>query len=411
MKKVQKLLMSVAALALVGTCGLALTACDDSAAPITAKKSYSMTINSWSDYTDEHEVPFLTGQSGAIFGFDSWIVSGTKVNFDDDGNPIDCYWTFNLEVEDSIVKNHVDYVMTYYFHGGASELYDNPIDAVYKFYGLGYEIKGGYHLYVANFAEAAITLNCAVETPGWPENGDTGEGEGVFSRLEGPNGMIYYHYCNSDIQAAGGHYGFPFQANLTQGFSECDVLVSGSKISGFDNVTGNKAVVVEGGSSSSGGPGGELPGGPGGPGEEEPAAPSYIYENEMWAGSATVEALAGAYTYSETVAGMMAGENFAWNVEFTFEEEGGKVTAHATSDEVQFGPKDLTFEGTYKVYHNNDETLIIISDLGVLKTGESVPGGKTEGAAPSEYNFKLTNASGNTILKLTGTTLSLLEVK
>lgn len=370
--KAKKLFASIAVLAMVLTCVVALAACNGNG----SANSYSMTIDGakYADYVAEHELPFLTGQGGAIFGFDSWIASGTKVNFDDDGNPIGCFWKFQLDVEDSIVANHVDYVMTYYFHGEPSDLYDNPIDAVYKFYGLGYKIEGGYHLYVANFAEATITLNCAVETPGWPENGDTGEGEGVFVRLEGPNGTIYYHYCNSDIQAAGGHYGFPFMSNLTQGFSECNVLVKGSEITGFDKITGNKAVVVEGGSSDGGM--GELPGGPMGPGGPEGPGDDDDNDDEPNWEDAVVGNLTGEYTWKHEVAGLTS--SAAWTATLTLKADGTLILAdNMDNTEGAMGPTSETYDGTYKVLEKDGVKYILIS--GLIKTGE----GPGAGEAPS----------------------------
>lgn len=413
MKHSKALKIAVASVAAVGLIGsaAALAACSSGAS--SSVKSYSMTIDSWSEYTEEHELPFLTGQSGALFGFDSWIVSGTKVNFDDEGNPVDCYWTFSLDIDETPATEQygiVEYCMTMYFHGSSTEIYANPIDAFYKFYGYGYELEGGYHLYVANFAESTITLNCAVETPGWPENGDTGEGEGTFVKLDGPNGMIYYHYCNSDIQAAGGNYGFPYMSNLTQGFSECDVLVSGSDITGFDNITNAVAVLVEASSGSD--VGGDIEGGEGEEGGEE-EADAYIYENDTWSASATVDtAKAGTYTYTETVPGMMADEEFNWSVEWTLAVD-GKATAHATCEAVVYGPSDITFTGTWKTYANGDETLIIISNLGVIAGDDgTVPMDKEVGAAPTVYSFVFTNDSGNTVLKIgTDNVLSLLAIQ
>lgn len=241
----KKTLAAVALAAAVGVCGVAFAACGSGSSSSSGSGTtyLSEEIVSLAEYEDAgNEQPLNFTQGVGLFDFDTWITTGTKVNVDDDtGLPVGCYWQFSLNIGETMCDDIQEYTLTVHYHIETSDLYEEDGEAFYIFEGYAYEVDGGYHLYVPNYAESTIILSCSVETAGWPEaNGDD------VTELVGPNGgTLYYHYTNSDLQAAGYSVGFPFTGNLIQGLYETDVLVSGSDLSGFANVTENLSIVTD----------------------------------------------------------------------------------------------------------------------------------------------------------------------
>ena len=155
MKKFKKLAVTVVALAMVCALCMGLTACGgtDTGAAAATGKSYTFQTPSLSEYSAENPIPFKLGQGSGIFGFDGWILTGTKTPIDDDtGAATGCHWDVTLDVADTVADGMIEYVLTLHFHADPSSAYTQPVEAFYTFNGRGYEIEGGYHLFVPNTA-------------------------------------------------------------------------------------------------------------------------------------------------------------------------------------------------------------------------------------------------------------------
>jgi hypothetical protein len=380
--KAKKLIAGIAAIAVVGTCGVALAGCGESSS--SSVKTYTLKIENWADWTDANEHPMSLGQSGALWGLDTWLASGTKVKTDDDGNMVGVYYQFTLDIdEDCQLPDYVNYTLSYSVHADPSEIYKEPVDACYSFTGYAWAIPGGYHLMAPQFAEATIIGEAFKET--------MSQGISPLAEYSGPNGgTLYYFYCNSDLFSAGVEFGFPFITNPLQGMFACDVEVADSAISSF-KVTGEQApelTVPETTDSGLGGFGSNE-----GQDNQDSSESNYITSDETMSAAATAGNKTGAYTYSYSEKDDFGSTN-EYTVTVTLKADGTLTFVRERTSE-GFGPTTLHYNGTYKVYENGGKTYLIITGLG-LDEADNGQGGNATGAVPTAEWL----ANGNTIVVL-----------
>ncbi|MGN0806069.1 MAG: hypothetical protein ACI4MC_03440, partial [Candidatus Coproplasma sp.] len=229
--KAKRVLAGIAALAMVGACGAAIVGCNQGSSTVT---TYKIEIDGkdYADWKAENEQPLDMGSGHRLWGIDTWAV-GTKLQQDDNGDPVGAIYSYTLEIDTNChAIGFVDYTLTYSAMIPASDAYKEPSTLVYSFQGYAYEIDGGYHLMVPNYAEGSLSSECLSETFG--QFGGDEEDAIEYVYIEGPNGgYVYYCYTNSIIQAMGAKYNLPFMEPLLQGMSACDVAVSGSSITEF----------------------------------------------------------------------------------------------------------------------------------------------------------------------------------
>lgn len=355
--KTKKIIAGVTALALVGTCGVALTACGGNSTT-SSVKTYTIVIDGkdYADWKAENEQPLDMGNGHLLWGIDTWA-TGTKLAQDDDGNPVGAEYKYTLDIDENcIFPKYVAYTLSYSAYIPASEAYSEPSTLVYSYQGFAYEIEGGYHLLAPNYAEGFMASQCLSETIA---GGGMGEGAGAsYAETKGPNGgTVKYVYTNSNLQTMGATYDVPFMSEILYGMTVCDVKISGSNITEFVNyneyaVAPNipeQVIVVPG----TGGEGGEVD-------EDEliqdddvdySFAPGWatggggFSEETSLEEDQTVTIKAGAYNTF-----MMGDTAMGWNnveVTFTFHADEGKTV---TIEMLNNQGKTDTYTGTYKVF-------------------------------------------------------------
>ena len=245
----KKALTIVLTLALALSMCIGLASCSNDSGATVAANHYEIKINSLSEYSAEKSIPVKLGQGSGIFGFDGWILTGTKTPIDDNtGEATDAYWTLTLDVEDTAVDGVVDYTFGLNYYAAPSSAYTQPLKAMYTFTGKGYPVDGGYHLFTPTYAEATITGQCMEETPGW--RADTGE---ALTAVAPDGSKLFFYYTNSNLQLSGYEFGFPLNGNLVASMFESDFIVDGDSITEFKNVTENLSDLAPASSGNQGG--------------------------------------------------------------------------------------------------------------------------------------------------------------
>ncbi len=248
-------------LCVIMACGM-FVACQ-SAPAASSSKHFEMQVNNLSEYAGENASPIRLGKGSGIFGFDGWILTGTKTKVDENsGEATDAHWTIGLDIEETSVASVLDYTLSVNYYAAPSSAYTQPVNAMYTFTGKAYAVDGGYHLFTPTYGEATVTGQAMAETPGW--GADTGE---AMTAVAPDGSTLYFYYANSDLQLSGYNFGFPLNGNLLVSIYESDVKTDGSAITGFANVTETVSKLEVPSSGEMGGmPEGGMPGGPeGGP--------------------------------------------------------------------------------------------------------------------------------------------------
>lgn len=375
--KTKKIIAGVTALALVGTCGVALAACGGDSSTSTVK-TYTIVIDGkdYADWKAENEQPLDMGNGHLLWGIDTWA-TGTKLAQDDDGNPVGAEYKYTLEIdENSIFPKYVAYTLSFSAYIPASEAYSEPSTLVYSYQGFAYEIEGGYHLLAPNYAEGFMTSECLTETIA----GGMGEGAGeTYTETKGPNGgTVHYVYTNSNLQTMGALYDVPFMSDLLYGMTVCDVKIDGDTITEFVNyneyaVAPNipeQVVVIPGTGDGDG------------EGDEDELIQDDEVEYSFAPGWAQEGGFSQKVTLTEEVTVVMTagafnvfeqnGAPMGWNnntVTFLFKTDG---TVEVT---IQGGGNPNTYTGTYEAWEmmQNNNYVIQLDDI----PGSTNPDGST----------------------------------